>query len=465
VTASEPDAGAAAERGREPDPEVAAEPRAVVTTLERHWQARMLQAFLEANGVPAWLDTRGAEAVADPALVIGGHEVLVRERDLDTARELVASGSMGGEGAPADEVAGRLESRLMDLLAFECETGAEDPLADWLADRCLERGEEVVRVGNSLVAGRLDDERPTVLLVGHLDVVPATDAERSPRVAADRIVGRGASDMKSGLAVALDCFEDHDLRMGPYNLVLVAYAGEEGPAEANALPALLDGVPELASADLAVVLEPTDLTVQLGCLGGLHARVAVHGAAAHSARPWHGENALTKAGRLLTWLHQQAPEVVRVDGLAFYEVLTATQAWTDSARNVVPDVFTVNVNYRFAPHRSLEEAERRLRQLLGSDGDGAPSVEIVDRAPPAPPARGAVLVEAFVRGVDAPVEAKQAWTDVARLSDAGVAALNYGPGLAAQAHTAGEHVPRANLPAARAALARFLSTHPDQLTG
>lgn len=470
MTASEPDAGAASGPNPasdpgpdpEPDPEVAAEPRDVVATLERHWQARMLQAFLEAHGVPAWLDTRGAGAVADPALVIGGHEVLVRERDLDTARELVASGAVG-EGAPADEVAGRLESRLMDLLAFECETGAEEPLADWLADRCLERGEEVVRVGSSLVAGRLDDERPTVLLVGHLDVVPATDAERPPRVAADRIVGRGASDMKSGLAVALDCFEDHDLRLGPYNLVLVAYAGEEGPAEANELPALLEGVPELAAADLAVVLEPTDLAVQLGCLGGLHAHVTVHGRAAHSARPWHGENALTKAGRLLTWLHQQPPELVRVDGLAFYEVLTATQAWTGSARNVVPEAFTVNVNYRFAPHRGLEEAERRLRQLLGSDTDDALTVEIVDRAPPAPPARGEALVDAFVRAVDAPVEGKQAWTDVARLADAGVAALNYGPGLAAQAHTAGEHVPRANLPAARGALARFLSTQPESL--
>lgn len=442
------------------DVEAAAEPREVVTSLERHWQARMVQAFLEANGVPAWLDTRGSAAVADAALAIGGHEVWVRQRDVDVARELVASGAVEPE-APADDLAERLESRLMELLGFECVTGDEAPLADWLADRSLERGEQVARVGNSLVVGTLDDDRPTVLLVGHLDVVPATDADRPPRVLGDRIVGRGTSDMKSGLAVALDCFEDGDLRVGPYNLVLVAYAGEEGPAEDNELPALLAGVPELGAADLALVLEPTDLTVQLGCLGGLHAQVTVSGSAAHSARPWHGDNALTKAGRLLTWLHQRRPEPSRVEGLIYHEVLTATQGWTANPRNVVPDAFTINLNYRFAPHRTVDEAERRLRYLLGAEVD----VTIVDRAPPAPPAREEALVTAFVRAADTTVAAKQAWTDVARLAEAGVAALNYGPGLAAQAHVAGEHVPRANLPAARQALARFLSTDPDQLAG
>lgn len=442
--------------------EAAAEPREVVTTLERHWPARMLQAFLEANGVPAWLHTRGAEAVADAALVAGGHEVMVRRRDLDVARELVASGAMlDGVDPATDDTAERLEARLMRLLAFECVTGAEQPIADWLADRCLDRGEEVVRVGNSLVAGSLVDDRPTVLLVGHLDVVPPTEADRPPRMVADRVVGRGASDMKSGLAVALDCFEDRDLRVGPYNLVLLAYAGEEGPAETNELPLLLDGVPELGVADFAVLLEPTDLTVQLGCLGGLHAQVEISGAAAHSARPWHGDNALTKAGDLLRWLHHRSAETVHVEGLAYHEVVTATQAWTDNARNVVPDRFMINLNYRFAPGRDLDQAESRLDHLVREVAGPDVTVTVVDRAPPAPPGREDPMVGAFVATSGAQVEPKQAWTDVARFVDAGVPAVNYGPGLAAQAHVAGEHVPRANLPAARAALARFLTARPE----
>lgn len=346
-----------------------------------------------------------------------------------------------------------LERVLLDLLAMPCTTGQEGPIADWVEGRYRSAGERVQRLGHSVVVGELDPVRPDVLLVGHLDVVPPTDADRQARRDGDRIVGRGSSDMKAGLAVGMDCFEAAGLRSGPYNLLLVAYAGEEGPHEANELAAVLDAVPEVAGADLAVVLEPTDLTVQLGCLGALHADVTFTGTAAHSARPWHGENALTKAGALLAELHDLAPQDVDVDGLVYREVFTATQAWTTNARNVVPDRFTVNVNYRFAPDKTVDRAEAVLRSLIGKRAE----VQVTDRAPAAPPFRGHPLVERFVAAVDAAVEAKQAWTDVARLAAEGIPALNYGPGLTAQAHQAGEYVPAANVHAARTALAGFLS--------
>jgi succinyl-diaminopimelate desuccinylase len=348
-----------------------------------------------------------------------------------------------------------VEPLLLELLARPCVTGEEGPIADWVEQRYREAGEEVVRVGHSLVVGPADDERPTVLLVGHLDVVPPTVADRAARVEPERIVGRGTSDMKGGLAVAMDCFEDAACRAGPYSLRLVAYAGEEGSHAGNELGPVLEQVPSLRAAGLAVVLEPTDLTVQLGCMGALHAEIAFVGRAAHSARPWQGENALTRAGAMLDALHRRAPDDVVVDGLRYREVFSATQAWTPPghARNVIPERFTVNLNYRFAPDKSLEQAEARLRELAGA----GTQVTVTDRAPAGRPRRGAPLVEAFTAAVGASVEPKQAWTDVARLSEVGVPALNYGPGLTAQAHQAGEHVPRANLMTARDALARFLT--------
>ena len=119
----------------------------------------------------------------------------------------------------------------------------------------------------------------------------------------------------------------------------------------------------------------------------------------------------------------------------------------------MPDRFTVNLNYRFAPDKTIGEAGNLIADLVGEQAEA----EIVDRAPPGRPWRGAPLVEAFLRSVRAPVEAKQAWTDVARLSEAGIPALNYGPGLTAQAHQAGEYVPEANLVTAQAAIGRFLT--------
>ena len=351
-------------------------------------------------------------------------------------------------------VAERLENLLLETLALTCVTGEEGPMADWLAQRCA--GERVSRIGNSIVVGDLEDPRPMVLLVSHLDVVPPTDADRKPRLEGERIVGRGSSDMKSGLAVSVDVFEDAELRTGAFNLVLVGYAGEEGPHEGNELSRVLQQMPLLRGAVLAIVLEPTDLEVQLGCLGGLHAQVTFAGQAAHSARPWHGTNALTKAGAFLSELDTRAPVSSAVDDLDYREVISATQAWTKNARNVIPDRFTINVNYRFSPARTLASAETVLRDVVGDRAD----VAVIDRAPPAAPRRHDRFVERFVSAAAATVAPKQAWTDVARFAEIGVAALNYGPGLVGQAHQAGEWMPRHNLIVARRALVAFIQQAP-----
>lgn len=352
----------------------------------------------------------------------------------------------------------RLVELLVELVDMPCVTGDEERIADWLVDRYDARDEPVRRVGNSLVVGESVDERPVVLLVGHIDVVPPTDGDLPARVRGDRVIGRGTSDMKAGLAVAMDLFEDAALREGPVQLQLIAYAGEEGPNEGNELAPLLDAHPELCDAALGIVLEPTDLEVQLGCMGGLHAHVVVPGRAAHSARPWLGVNALTAAAPLLSALDRQLPVGRQVDGLPFRDVVTATRAWTDNAHNVVPDRFTINVNYRFAPDRTLADAEAELRAMVAEHAGAAVTVDIVDRAPPAPPHRDHVLVRRMIAAAGGRVAAKQAWTDVARLAAMGVPALNYGPGLTGQAHQAGEYVPIDNLAPAREALAEFIAT-------
>jgi succinyl-diaminopimelate desuccinylase len=359
-----------------------------------------------------------------------------------------------------------LVARLLEHCAHVCVTGDEGPIADAVETRYRELGEHVARVGNSVVVGARSSDRPLVLLVGHLDVVPPTDEDLEPRVETrdgeELVVGRGTSDMKAGNVIAMAAFEDLELRArSPYELALVLYAAEEGPAEDNELADVLREVPWLRDAELAVVLEPTDGEVQLGCLGGLHAQVVFRGRQAHSARPWHGTNALTAGGALLAELDRRRPERVEVDGIAYHDVWSATQAWTDTlgppfaerpARNVIPGAFTVNLNLRFAPSRGLDEAETELRQMVADRAE----VTIVDRSPPASPRLDVPTVRAFVDQIGAPVAGKQAWTDVARFAELGVPACNYGPGLTAQAHQRGEHVPVRAVVQAAARLRAFL---------
>jgi len=154
-------------------------------------------------------------------------------------------------------------------------------------------------------------------------------------------------------------------------VVLVFYDREEGPYETNGLEPVLDACPWLRDTGLGFCLEPTDLELQLGCVGSLHATVSFAGRAAHSARPWQGENAIHKAGPFLAELLALAPrEVAFGPGLVFREVTSATLAKGGIGRNVVPASLDLHVNVRFAPGRTPEDAERELRARVGDRGRG-----------------------------------------------------------------------------------------------
>jgi succinyl-diaminopimelate desuccinylase len=331
-------------------------------------------------------------------------------------------------------------NKLVDTLAWLVDipsvTGAESQIATEVATRlypALGR-DGIDRFGDSLIAGRRTG-RPLVVLAGHLDTVPS-QGQGPARIEQGRLYGLGAADMKAGLAVMIHLLEDPQLVMGPYDLVAIFYAGEEGPSSGNELEIVLQAAPWLAEAELAIVLEPSDREIQLGCNGIINALVSFEGRSAHSARPWLGENAITKAGEFLAAMHQREPEVVEMAGLTFREVMSVTRAEGGIANNVIPSRFDLNLNYRFAPSRTPAEAEAVLRQVCES----ADGFEVVDAAPAGPVEANHILVDRLAAISGAAITAKQGWTDVARLGVYGIRALNFGPGETAQAHQAGESV-------------------------
>ena len=346
---------------------------------------------------------------------------------------------------------------LLDTLAWLVDIpsviGEEGPLCEALAGRLGDtyREEDVRRTRNSLVVGSRTG-RPLVLLVGHIDTVP-WQGQGPAHVEGDRLYGLGTSDMKSGVAVMIHLLEDRSVREGPYDVVGVFYDAEEGPDDGNGLEPVLQRFSWLSEAEFSVVAEPTDLELQLGCQGVVNATVRFQGRAAHSARPWLGENAVTKAGSWLANLHARAPEPFEVAGLTFYEVFSVTRATGGVANNVIPSTFDLHLNYRFPPHRTGADALARLAEITA----GADSVDIQECVDGAPVPEGNPFLERLITIAEAPVTPKQAWTDVARLAKYGIPAVNYGPGEVSQAHQANESIPIANLDPAFETLRRFLT--------
>lgn len=349
-----------------------------------------------------------------------------------------------------------LAERALSLVQVPSVIGHEGAIAD-LVEAWARRHyppSDVVRVSHSLVVGRRVDPRPTIALVGHLDTVPAHPEGNPPRVEGDRLFGLGSSDMKGSLAVMMALCEALPRDTLPVNVLLVFYEREEGPFQESGLGPLFEQVPELRQVLFAIAMEPTDGAVQVGCVGTLHATLTFHGQAAHSARPWQGKNAIHAAGPLLAELAAKERVPVVVQGHTFYEVMSVTLAKGGRARNVVPERFELNLNYRFAPGKSLAQAQADVHALVA----GRCEVSFLDLAPSGRLCGDNPFFQRLERLSGRPAEAKQAWTDVARFSELGVDAVNYGPGETAMAHQKHESASVAALDHAFAVLKALLTS-------
>jgi len=292
--------------------------------------------------------------------------------------------------------------------------------------------------------------KPLVLLAGHTDTVPAQD-NLPGRIEDGAVFGLGASDMKGGLAVMIELAHwaaDAELA---HDLALLFFPREElGPTE-NPLPGVFAQAPLVDEAQLVICLEPTDNTLQLGCLGNLAARVTFEGVSAHSARPWLGVNAIKVAFEGLRPVLDAEPREVDVEGLVFREVISVTQIQGGIASNVIPARVDATLNFRYAPDRSPEDAESAVRELAGRD------VEILANSPPAHVALGSPAVEALRAAGGFEVQPKQAWTNVADFAVRGLDAVNLGPGGTRYAHAADERVEITELERTYEALQRYLA--------
>jgi succinyl-diaminopimelate desuccinylase len=328
----------------------------------------------------------------------------------------------------------RLAARTLELVDIPSESHAEGPIAAHVAGALRSAGADVTDLGDDCLIARPAGGRPRILLAGHLDTVPAQG--NLPGARDGGVVrGLGASDMKAGLAVALE------LVLAGVPVAAVCFPREELPFQDTALTPALGRAPELLDHDVALVMEPTDCTVQAGCLGNINARWTFHGVAGHSARPWLADNAIERAAAGIAALAQHPAQPVAFDGLEFVEVASVTRIEGGVAGNVVPDRAEAWLNFRYAPGRSPAEGEARLRELCGDHGE----IEVTGNAPSGTVHVAHPAVQRLIETGSLAVEPKQAWTPVAELTAAGLPAVNFGPGVPAQAHTRDEHVPVANL--------------------
>ena len=291
-----------------------------------------------------------------------------------------------------------------------------------------------------------------VVIAGHLDTVPLNDnlpARREDAPGGGILHGLGTCDMKGGDAVMLKLAAG--VTEPNRDLTFIFYEAEEVDSEFNGLRRLTVSDPDLVEADFAILMEPSNAAVEAGCQGTMRVDVRTTGERAHSARSWKGVNAIHLASPILARLNDYVAREPEIDGLTYHEGLNATGIRGGVAGNVIPDECVVEVNFRFAPDRSADEAEAFVRDFF----DGF-EVTVTDLAVGAMPGLDRPAAKAFVEAVGGEVAPKFGWTDVTQVTRLGVPAVNFGPGDPMFAHKQDEHVPTEHIERCERVLTQWL---------
>ncbi len=297
----------------------------------------------------------------------------------------------------------------------------------------------------SLVARSGAGARPALCFAGHLDTVPLGAARwsRDPfagELDGDLLYGRGASDMKSGVAALVVAALETARTAPSTDLLLVLVAGEETGCEGSAHLARTAGA--LGTAGAMVVAEPTGNEPLVGHKGALWLRARTRGVTAHGSMPERGVNALYRAARAVCRLEEHRFDVAP-DPLLGSPTLNVGTLHGGLNVNSVPDEATIGIDVRTVPAQRNEEVRAALARVLGPDVELATVMDVgALRTPADDPWVLQVLDAAAAREGRRPAgRAAPYFTDASVLTPAlgGVPTVILGPGELAQCHQTDEH--------------------------
>ncbi|MHA7189567.1 M20/M25/M40 family metallo-hydrolase [Arthrobacter sp. MDT2-16] len=278
-------------------------------------------------------------------------------------------------------------------------------------------------------------DAPTLLLCGHLDTVGlgSMTAPLDPRIEGDRLYGRGAYDMKAGLAAALIACRDVAREGIAVNVVVAAVADEEHGSLG------IQRVLERLDADAAIVTEPTELTIGIGHRGFVWTEIEVQGIAAHGSRPHLGIDAIAKTGLLLTGLERMNADLAtNPHPLLGPSIVHASLIHGGQEASTIPERCVVTIEHRTLPGQSVHDVERGVQELLAecsaADKDFTATARTTMHRPPLETPADHQLVTDLagacdnLRGKPSDIVGMSYWADSAFIASRGIPTVLFGPG-------------------------------------
>jgi succinyl-diaminopimelate desuccinylase len=304
--------------------------------------------------------------------------------------------------------------------------------------------------------GAAPPDAPCVIFHGHIDVVPGREHQFDPQVDGDRLIGRGAYDMKGGLAAMMCALKDLE-RQDRIRVRFICVPDEESEeTDDRATDAI---VKRGLGGDFAITGEPTDMHIGVEAKGVLVMRIVVHGLAAHSSTPWLGDNAVLKAVDVFRGI-ESLPFARESSEMFARPSINLGRIAGGDALNKVPDECAMAVDVRYLPGQDPGEILEQVRAI--------PSIEVTRTFiwPPVTVSRTNPYVkglrDAVARSMpDTEVMSvgRDGASDAASFIRAGIPAVEFGP-IGAGHHGPEEWVSVASLARYRRALGDFVKSVP-----
>ncbi|HVS29776.1 MAG TPA: M20/M25/M40 family metallo-hydrolase [Solirubrobacteraceae bacterium] len=302
-------------------------------------------------------------------------------------------------------------------------------------------------------------DAPTLVLHGHLDVVPGHPDQFEPRIDGDRLYGRGAYDMKGGLAAMLCALKDSDAQDGVRVRLLCVPDEESEEVDQRSVDALVAGG---LNADFVITGEPTNMHIGVQAKGVLAMRLEVCGRAAHGSTPWLGDNAVLKAIDRFRAI-ESLPFASESSELFDRPSINLGRILGGDALNKVPDLCVMDVDVRYLPNQDPRAILEQVSAL-----PGVTVARTFTRAP-----ADVSRTNPFVRALSAAVGSspsgevlsvgRDGASDAVAFLEAGIPAVEFGP-TGAGHHGPEEWVSIASLEHYRQALVRFVRELPGRVS-
>ena len=303
---------------------------------------------------------------------------------------------------------------------------------------------------------------PCVVFHGHLDVVPGRPEQFTARIEGDRLIGRGAYDMKGGLAAMLCALRDLSDQDAVAVQMVCVPDEESEELDERSTDAHVARYSGSARPDFAITGEPTDLHIGIQAKGVLAMRIVVHGRAAHSSTPWLGDNAVLKAVDVFRTI-ETLPFTRESSEMFDRPSINLGRIEGGDAMNKVPDRCEMGVDVRYLPGQDPGDILAQIRAIPGIEVNRTFIHPTVAVSRTNPYVRG--LSEAVSRAIAGEVMSvgRDGASDAASFIEAGIPAVEFGPSGAGH-HGPDEWVSLRSLAQYRRALAEFVRALPAWLS-